>query len=214
MRIFRLSSSLALPDVGYHGTTVERAMAIMSDGLLRPRQAEGGNWSGGMFGGNPSNPDMVYVCLDPADAASYAREVGRIGGTGDVAVVSVLLDWNRAFLDEDVVFEALQSDGGPAADKLWAIYARQNGMTVDEAKVDWKNDSPDVEPMSDSELASRMKSVALEANDVLSPDELAAMMGVVAAFRGPLRATGMEIVRTGEGGRRKGERRQPPNDQP
>lgn len=165
--------------VGYHGTSADKAQRIQSDGFLTARGEDIGNWGRGPFGGNPSNPDLVYVALDQSVARQYARDVG--GGSG--VVLRVEFDWSSAVLDEDFVFDTMMA-GGPTAKIFWSIFAKQQETTEEEAReiIDY---------MSDSDLAFSMQGVAAEASRQINLQGLVGQMTTV-GVRGPVRVVGVE----------------------
>ena len=174
----------------YHGTTAEAARGIHADGFLRPRGLTEGNWAYGLFGGNPSNPDLVYVANNVKTAIEYAKQICGGQKTSKAAVVSAIPDWKSAVPDEDVVFNLLNNKGtGILTEKVWEAYAYAFGFAgTQEAKQDWENQSDKAE-ISDSGLAERMKETALRLQRVLSENDLESLtrdVGTV-AFSKPLR---------------------------
>jgi hypothetical protein len=91
----------ALPTVVYHGATAKKGKLIEKQRMLVPRRNAYGNWSAGPFGGNPSNPDLVYCCFDKTTAVDYAKELCEKDGTIDAAVIYATPNYKTIVLDED-----------------------------------------------------------------------------------------------------------------
>jgi hypothetical protein len=108
--------------VTWHGTSERVGRQIEKDGFLKPRESfqGAGNWSGGFFGGNPSNPRLVYVTTEKPIGMRYMQDVARKHGDNG-ALVAVMMDWSSAELDEDFVFEDMQDD---PSSPLWKVFAR------------------------------------------------------------------------------------------
>ena len=178
--------------LAYHGTTAELGKQIEAEGLLRPRGDDPGNWSGGLEGGNPSNPDWVYVCLDKDTALGYMKEIARRNRAQSGAVVIVQPDFSAAHPDEDLIFERMFNEPpSPMNDKLWEILG--SAMAVDWQELRDYATSGEAE-IPDSELSSNMILVAERVKDVLSSEEMHALFRNAAtlAFDRPLPVVSVE----------------------
>jgi hypothetical protein len=149
----------------WHGTSEKIGREIEKVGVLKPRASfqGAGNWSGGgFFGGNPSNPNLVYITPEKTIGINYMKDVAR-KHSDNGALITAVMDWDSAVLDEDFVFEEMQ---GESNSPLWKVFAKYLGEDIDGAKerMGWYE--------SDSELAYDMKEVAEMAPKVLSAQDM------------------------------------------
>jgi len=149
-----------LGDKLYHGTTASLGHRIAVGGWLTSRGTRPSNWEGGLFGGEPSAEDLVYV-TDREGALYYMKEICRRDKTNRGAILKVEMDWMNAVVDEDVIADILvhtKPGSGKLTDKVWRAYAKFLGATPGVA-YEIFNDA-DMQHESDSAYAQDMKDVA------------------------------------------------------
>jgi len=175
-----------LPSVVYHGTTAERGREIKNKGFLTPRGIEPGNWGGGLSGGNPSNPDLVYCVIHKDTAVDYAKDIARKHKTNEASIIALKPDYGYVIPDEDSINDILNRTTPLSNPKIWQAYASVLGVDVKQAHDIYNDDTSDV---SDSQFAENMKDTALELSKILSIPELThlIMNQNVMAFSVPLR---------------------------
>jgi hypothetical protein len=192
--------SVGLPNQVFHGTTAAAGRQVEQQRILRPRGRTAGNWSGGWFGGNPSNPDYVYCGLTRDTALYYAKEICRMSNTKDGAIVIANPNWKMAVIDEDTVHELLSNSTPQSNMKIWQAAANylqdQFGepSTPEEAYEGFQM-MADTD-ISDSGYAEHMKAVADRYTKLLSPIELATLLHShnVVAFEGELPVVNVEFI--------------------
>jgi hypothetical protein len=149
-----------LGDKLYHGTTASAGHKIAASGWLTPRGARSSNWDRGLFGGDPSAEDLVYV-TDREGALYYMKEVCRMSRTSRGAVLKVEMDWGNAVLDEDLVADILvrtKPGSGKLTDKVWRAYAKF--LDASPAAAYQIFNDLEVQHQSDSQYAQDMKDTA------------------------------------------------------
>jgi len=147
------------PDLVYHGTTAEAGRIIESLGELQPREVYGGQsvWGYeddlGESGGEPSDSSLVYVTKRLSKARWYMEQACIFASTSEGAIVTLRMDWSSADLDEDYVFELLDTsrpyDGSIGGDKIWPYLVELHEDLIYEGYLDEQGE----EPKSDQELA-------------------------------------------------------------
>jgi len=163
--------------LAYHGTTAEVGRAIEQDGFLRSRGAKSGNWETGPFGGNPGNPDWVYVIKDREMALGYMKEVCRSAGVDQGALVTVQVDTAEAYPDEDEIFDWLYNlSPSPLVDKLWRLYAEyMESPSVEALKKYLDEEEPYA--TNDAELAYDMVALSEKLMGSITEAELQELRG-------------------------------------
>ena len=152
-----------------------------------------------MFGGNPSNPNLVYAATDKNAAVGYMKEVCRRARAKDGALITAKMDWKNAVPDEDIIFELMNDGVSGIAKKLWEIYKKILDEDIPfegslsefgEAQMDYW-----AETLSDAEVAEDMKNISEKAVKTLSPRDLDQLFqGTVASSR-PLKVMKVEFLR-------------------
>ncbi len=191
---------LANTDQVFHGTTAQAGQLIKAKGLLQPRGKAAGNWNHGFEGGNPSNPNLVYVCNNVDTAISYAKEICQSAKLTDASLVTLKPDWKHAIPDEDIVFDIVNSQApttNALARKLWTAYGQMSGLSAEEAHEYWHNPSEEQEGLSDSQLAENMKDLAGSLPTILTPAEMNYLTAQTAtvAFTVPLPVIGVQFFK-------------------
>jgi hypothetical protein len=190
---------VAAASIVYHGTTAEAGRKIEKNGVISSRGDNPGNWGGGMFGGNPSNPNLVYAAIDKAAAISYMKQVCRKAHAKEGALVTAKMDWKYAVPDEDAVFEWMNDGLGGVARKLWEIYRDilEQDFPFDGSLGEFRDAQMDywAETLSDAEVAEDMKTISESAVKKLSPSELDSLFGGTVASKKSLRVLKVEFMR-------------------
>lgn len=204
-------TSQSLPNIVYHGTIASIAQKIEQDGTIFPRGSGPGNWSGGFFGGNPSDPDSVYCFFSKDSAIEYAKEISSITKAQGVAVIHAVPDYNLAMPDEDQVADYLSdtnpSSSEPGVKEVWDAYRR---MVQEDRNPEWGNVSMDEafdgfhatnEMMEgsdnvDASYSEMVKDVARKMKSIMSHEDLLQFVGRGGsiAFNGPLKVVKVEYV--------------------
>jgi len=196
-----MNKMASAPQQLFHGTTAKDGQAIQVAGFLRSRGTAVGNWSSGLFGGNPSNPNLVYACTDRKTAIGYAEQICLKARTKNAALVTLLPDWKFAVPDEDVVFEIINSQApvsSSLANKIWTAYAQQQEFeSASEAYNFWHNPPEEMDEVSDSDLAGRMKDLAEKLPQILSSTEMISLTAnmMTVAFSKPLQVVNVEYFK-------------------
>jgi len=181
--------------VFYHGTTAKKGKMIERDGELKPGQS--GNWASGPLGGNPSNPDLVYVTRDKDTAIGYMHEIMLRAKVDSGALVTVEVSDYRHFVpDEDVIEELLFAEG-PLSDKIWNVYLSMLAKESPElprptrdAMIDYLSNGS----MNDDTYAEIMKDIAEALRPHLTPADVAVLARNTMAFSVPLRVVNVEYM--------------------
>lgn len=184
---------LLAADIAWHGTSASIGQEIEDDGILQPRQSQTGNWDSGMFGGEPSNPDLVYVALERDMAEDYMKDIAR-KNNDDGALITVEINWDEAVPDEDAVFETLNNESNSS---IWQAYKEVwDADSIDEAQQIFNHRIGNPE-ISDSSQAEDMKNTAEMMTKVLSESELQDFFdnSLVVAFSEPLKVKEVEYYK-------------------
>jgi len=229
--IIILSSVASQGDQIYHGTTAANGRMVQRQGYLQPLSAiEGGkgNWGGGSFGGNPSNPNNIYCTVNRNDAIEYAKEICQLANTSEAALITVVPNWDAYVPDEDAVADHLVSSSGPSdanslIRKAWLAYAKVLGMTTPEQAYGYFHNLPDPETaaeegydpneaeeegfqrnnyeLNDAQYAQDMKDTAETLASLFSPLEMRQWISShpTGSFSRPLKATNVEFFGVGQG---------------
>jgi predicted aldo/keto reductase-like oxidoreductase/predicted kinase len=195
-------ASDALPDVLYHGTTAEIAMEMEKDGLLKPGKQTGrSQWSGGPFGGNPSDSNLVYAAVDREIAVDYAKQISNRSGSNG-AVVVVRPEWDAAMPDEDTIAEIVHTqtyDQSPLNAKVFKAHAKALGFKSPEDVQKFFSSEEGQETLaekSDSQIAQDMKDTVRELQPMLTPTEFKVLTAGTVAFSKPLKILRVELIKS------------------